>query len=179
MSLGSAHSLILVSPLQSVRCGRRASTNGFRSRLVCQSIPKAPDTLRQRLRHHLLGVEAPCHFLHCHGYVGIGDCFDTPRFAVETITHWWQCEGYQRYRRAKRLLILADAGGSNSCRSRVWKARLQEQLCDTCGLAVTVCRYPSGCSKWNPIQHRLFSHISLNLAGKPLWVHLNLVTFAP
>jgi hypothetical protein len=103
-----------------------------------------------------------------HGYVGIGDCFDTPRFAVETISQWWRCEGCQRYPQAKRLLILADAGGSNSCRSRVWKAQLQEQLCDACGLAVTVCHYPSGCSKWNPIEHRLFSHISLNWAGKPL-----------
>jgi len=75
-----------------------------------------------------------------HGYVGIGDCFDTPRFAVETITDWWQCEGHQRYPKAKRLLILADAGGSNSCRSRVWKARLQEMLCDAWGLTVTAVR---------------------------------------
>lgn len=103
-----------------------------------------------------------------HGYVGVGDCFDTPRFAVETIRDWWGYEGYRDYRQAKRLLILADAGGSNSCRSRVWKAQLQEQLCDGCGLDVTVCHYPSGCSKWNPIEHRLFSQISLNWAGKPL-----------
>jgi hypothetical protein len=100
--------------------------------------------------------------------VGVGDCFDTPRFAVETIRDWWGREGYRHYPKAKRLLILADAGGSNSCRSRVWKAQLQEQLCDECGLAVTVCHYPSGCSKWNPIEHRLFSQISLNWAGKPL-----------
>lgn len=103
-----------------------------------------------------------------HGYVAIGDCFDTPGFAVQTIADWWLYEGRQRYPRAKRLLILADAGGSNSCRSRVWKARLQEMLCDAWGLAVTVCHYPTGCSKWNPIEHRLFSHISLNWAGKPL-----------
>nr|WP_251199596.1 ISAzo13 family transposase [Aromatoleum aromaticum] len=103
-----------------------------------------------------------------HGYVCVGDCFDTPRFAVETIHDWWGCEGYRHYPQAKRLLILADAGGSNSCRSRVWKAQLQEQICDECGLAVTVCHYPSGCSKWNPIEHRLFSQISLNWAGKPL-----------
>ncbi|QTQ33875.1 Putative transposase, Rhodopirellula-type [Aromatoleum bremense] len=103
-----------------------------------------------------------------HGYVGVGDCFDTPRFAVETIRDWWGYEGYRHYPQAKRLLILADAGGSNSCRSRVWKAQLQEQLCDGCGLDVTVCHYPTGCSKWNPIEHRLFSQISLNWAGKPL-----------
>ena len=79
----------------------------------------------------------------------------------------------KRYPQAARLLILADAGGSNSCRSRVWKARLQEQLCDTCGLAVTVCHYPSGCSKWNPIEHRLFSHISLNWASGSLMTRCN------
>ena len=105
------------------------------------------------------------------GYVAVGDCFDTPRFAVEAIADWWQDEGRRQFPAARRLLILADAGGSNSCRSRVWKAQLQEQLCDTWGLDVTVCHYPTGCSKWNPIEHRLFSHIShisLNWAGVPL-----------
>jgi hypothetical protein len=102
------------------------------------------------------------------GYVCVGDCFDIPRFAVDAIGDWWCDEGCRRYRQAHRLLILADAGGSNSCRSRVWKAQLQEQLCDQCGLDVTVCHYPTGCSKWNPIEHRLFSHISLNWAGVPL-----------
>lgn len=103
-----------------------------------------------------------------HGYVCVGDCFDTPRFAVEAIRDWWWTEGYRRFRKAHQLLILADAGGSNSCRSRVWKTQLQRQLCDDGGLEVTVCHYPVGCSKWNPIEHRLFSHISLNWAGKPL-----------
>jgi hypothetical protein len=102
-----------------------------------------------------------------HGYVGIGDCFDTPGFAARTITDWWQSEGRQRYPRAKRLLILADASGSNSCRSRVWKSRLQAMLCDAWGLTVTVCHYPSGCSKCNPIEHRLFSHISLTGRADP------------
>jgi Rhodopirellula transposase DDE domain len=102
------------------------------------------------------------------GYVCVGDCFDTPRFAVDCIAEWWLFEGQKRFPRAKRLLILADAGGSNSCRSRVWKVQLQEQLCEDERLTVTVCHYPSGCSKWNPIEHRLFSHISLNWAGKPL-----------
>ncbi len=66
------------------------------------------------------------------------------------------------------MLILADAGGSNGCRPRLWKQQVQEQLSDGLGLRVTVCHYPTGCSKWNPIEHRLFSHISLNWAGKPL-----------
>lgn len=101
------------------------------------------------------------------GYVCVGDCFDTPRFAVDAIADWWYGHGCGHYRDAHRLLILADAGGSNGYRSRVWKARLQE-LCDTCGFPITVCHYPPGCSKWNPIEHRLFSHISLNWAGVPL-----------
>jgi hypothetical protein len=102
------------------------------------------------------------------GFVCVGDCFDTPRFAVEAINDWWQLEGCRQFPRARRLLILADAGGSNSCRSRVWKAQLQEQIADACELEVTVCHYPTGCSKWNPIEHRLFSQISVNWAGVPL-----------
>lgn len=102
------------------------------------------------------------------GYVCVGDCFDTPRFAVEAMTDWWRDEGQARFPQAERLLILADAGGSNSCRSRVWKAQVQAQLCDAYGLTVTVCHYPTGCSKWNPIGHRLSSQISLNWAGVPL-----------
>jgi hypothetical protein len=105
---------------------------------------------------------------HNRGYVRVGDCFDTPRFAVQAIEGWWSSEGARLFPEAERLLILADAGGSNSCRSRVWKAQLQEQLADAWGLEVTVCHYPSGCSKWHPIEHRLFSHISLNWAGTPL-----------
>lgn len=101
------------------------------------------------------------------GYVCVGDCFDTPRFAVDAIADWWCGHGCRHYRDAQRLLILADAGGSNSYRSRVWKAQLQE-LCDACRFPITVCHYPPGCSKWNPIEHRLFSHISLNWAGVPL-----------
>jgi hypothetical protein len=102
------------------------------------------------------------------GYVCVGDGFDTPRFAVESIVSWWRDEGQASYQGARRLLILADGGGSNGYRSRVWKAQLQEQLSDACGLAVTVCHYPRGCSKWNPIEHRLFSQISRNWAGVPL-----------
>lgn len=102
------------------------------------------------------------------GYVSVGDCFDTPRFAVESIEHWWRDEGLKQFPRAERLLILADAGGSNSSRSRVWKAQLQEKLCDAFGLEVTVAHYPTGSSKWNPVEHRLFSFISMNWAGKPL-----------
>lgn len=102
------------------------------------------------------------------GYVRVGTSADTPQFAVEAIRAWWETEGRVAYGTADRLLILADGGGSNSYRSRVWKQQLQEQLCDQFGLTVTVCHYPTGCSKWNPVEHRLFGPISLNWAGHPL-----------
>jgi hypothetical protein len=102
------------------------------------------------------------------GSVYVGSSADTPEFAVTALARWWEEEGRQRFPGAKGLLILADAGGSNGARSRSFKLHLQEQLSDRYGLSVTVCHYPTGCSKWNPIEHRLFSQISLNWAGKPL-----------
>lgn len=102
------------------------------------------------------------------GYVYVGNSADTPQFAVDCIVRWWQTEGCCLYSSARRLLILADAGGSNGCRPRLWKQQLQEQLADALGLEVTVCHYPTGTSKWNPIEHRLFGPISANWAGKPL-----------
>jgi len=102
------------------------------------------------------------------GSVYVGVSADTPQFAVDSITSWWQDEGETRYPHADQLLILADSGGSNSYRSRVWKQQIQAQLSDQFGLKVTVCHYPTGCSRWNPIEYRLFSHISLNWMGKPL-----------
>ena len=77
-------------------------------------------------------------------------------------------QGQRRYPHATDLLILADCGGANGYRSRVWKYRLKQHLCDAHGLTVTVCHYPPGASKWNPIEHRLFSEISKNWAGEPL-----------
>jgi Rhodopirellula transposase DDE domain len=105
---------------------------------------------------------------HNRGTVYVGQSADTPRFAVEMVARWWGDEGQAAFPTASELLILADSGGSNSARSRVWKQQLQEQLCDRYGLAVTVCHYPTGCSKWNPIEHRLFGPISLTWAGHPL-----------
>lgn len=105
---------------------------------------------------------------HNRGTVYVGQSADTPRFAVAMIARWWADEGQAAFPAASELLILADGGGSNSARSRVWKRQLQEQLCDRYGLAVTVCHYPTGCSKWNPIEHRLFGPISTTWAGHPL-----------
>jgi hypothetical protein len=105
---------------------------------------------------------------HNHGTVYVGSSGDTAQFAVDVIARWWTERGRTVFGAADQLLILADAGGSNGCRPRLWKQQVQSQLSDQLGLAVTVCHYPTGCSKWNPIEHRLFSQISLNWAGKPL-----------
>lgn len=102
------------------------------------------------------------------GSVYVGTSADTPEFAVTALVRWWEDEGQHRFPNARELLILADAGGSNGSRSRSFKFQLQEQLSDRYGFSVTVCHYPTGCSKWNPIEHRLFSQMSLNWAGKPL-----------
>jgi hypothetical protein len=102
------------------------------------------------------------------GYVWVGTSGDTPAFAVTAVKHWWLYAGQHVYPDATSLLVLADGGGSNGHRCRAWKHRLQTELCDNLGLAVTVCHYPTRCSKYNPIERRLFSHISMNWAGKPL-----------
>jgi hypothetical protein len=102
------------------------------------------------------------------GYVVVGMSHNTPEFAVTSIARWWQEDGRVAYPGAKELLILADGGGGNGSRARAWKLNLQEKLCDRFGLTVTVCHYPPGCSKWNPVEHRLFSEISKNWEGKPL-----------
>jgi hypothetical protein len=102
------------------------------------------------------------------GYVVVGTSYNTPEFAVSSIVRWWEAEGASAYPRAHKLLILADCGGGNGSKSRAWKWNLQTALCDRFNLMVTVCHYPTGCSKWNPVEHRLFSQISINWAGKPL-----------
>jgi DDE family transposase len=101
------------------------------------------------------------------GWVSVGIDHDTATFAVRTIGRWWQQMGRPRYPRARSLLITADAGGSNGARVRLWKRELQ-RLADRTGLAITVCHFPPGTSKWNKIEHRLFSYISTNWRGQPL-----------
>jgi hypothetical protein len=101
------------------------------------------------------------------GWVGVGIDHDTAAFAVATIRRWWEQTGRPRYPQAQRLLITADGGGSNGSRTRLWKRELQE-LADETGLAITVCHFPPGTSKWNKIEHRLFAFISQNWRGRPL-----------
>jgi Rhodopirellula transposase DDE domain len=102
------------------------------------------------------------------GYVTVGISCNTSEFAVSCLENWWQFYGRSAYPHADRLLILADGGGGNGYNLRTWKKDLQERLCDASGLTVTVSHYPPGCSKWNPVEYRLFSHISMNWAGQPL-----------
>jgi transposase len=101
------------------------------------------------------------------GWVSVGIDHDTASFAVESIRRWWQHMGQPRYPKAKRLLVTADAGGSNGPRIRLWRVELQ-RLADELRLPITVCHFPPGTSKWNKIEHRLFSFISMNWRGKPL-----------
>lgn len=105
---------------------------------------------------------------HNRGSVYVGQSADTPTFAVDNLLAWCQTELPQRFPGATHLFIEADGGGSNASRSRVFKQQLQEKLADGLGLTVTVCHYPPGTSKWNPIEHRLFSEISKTWAGCPL-----------
>jgi hypothetical protein len=101
------------------------------------------------------------------GWISVGTDHDTATFAVHAIRRWWQTMGTKRYPRAKRLMITADGGGSNGYRVRLWKVELQK-LADEIKLPITVCHLPPGTSKWNKIEHRLFSFISINWRGKPL-----------
>ena len=103
-------------------------------------------------------------------WVSVGVDHDTAAFAVESIRRWWWSMGYAVYPKATRLLITADAGGSNGYRLRLWKLELQK-LADETGLEIAVCHFPPGTSKWNKIEHRLFSAITQNWRGKPLVSH--------
>ena len=105
---------------------------------------------------------------HNAGYIFLGTTADTSEFAVDAIQWWWTTYGQFDYPHAPALLILADGGGSNGYRTRLWKYTLQHGFVNPNGLEVTVCHYPTGASKWNPADHRLFSFISCNWAGQPL-----------
>jgi DDE family transposase len=104
------------------------------------------------------------------GWVSVGTDHDTAAFAVQTIRTWWQKAGQPAYPDAARLLICADGGGSNGYRTRLWKTELAALAAET-GLQITVCHFPPGTSKWNKIEHRLFSQISMNWRGRPLTSH--------
>ena len=104
------------------------------------------------------------------GWVNVGQDHDTASFAVESLRRWWRGDGAQAYPEADQLLISCDSGGSNGYRVRAWKHELHRFASES-GLAITVCHLPPGTSKWNKIEHRLFSHISMNWRGRPLTSH--------
>jgi hypothetical protein len=104
------------------------------------------------------------------GWVNVGTDHDTAAFAVESVRRWWNAAGRGGYPHARRLLITADAGGSNGYRTRAWKTELAALAAES-GLEITVCHFPPGTSKWNKIEHRLFSHITMNWRGRPLASH--------
>lgn len=112
------------------------------------------------------------------GWINIGISSDTAEFAVDSIRYWWNKIGKKKYANVRKILICADAGGSNSYRSRLWKKELQE-FSDKEAIKISVCHFPPGTSKWNKIEHRLFSFISINWRGKPLTTYqtiINLIT---
>ena len=101
------------------------------------------------------------------GFVNIGTNYDTSAFAVHSVEQWWSLTGKSRYPQAKKIMITADGGGSNGYKRRLWKSELQ-RFADESGLEISVCHFPPGTSKWNKVEHRLFSRISLNWRGIPL-----------
>ncbi len=104
------------------------------------------------------------------GWVSVGIDHDTAYFATATLRRWWEAMGIVAYRKAKKLLVAADGGGSNSSRSRLWKVAVQE-LAQAIGLKISICHFPPGTSKWNKIEHRMFNHITQNWRGQPLTSH--------
>ena len=107
-------------------------------------------------------------------FVNLGTDHDTPAFAAQSIRSWWHTMGQEAYPTATELLITADCGGSNGARPKLWKVELQ-RFADESGLTITVCHFPPGTSKWNKIEHRLFSHITRNWRGRPLINHETIV----
>jgi hypothetical protein len=111
------------------------------------------------------------------GWMEVGSDHDTAAFAVNAIRRWWQTMGAERYPKAKRLMITADAGGSNGYRNKLWKVELAKLAAET-GLTIAVSHYPPGTSKWNKVEHRLFSFVAINWRGRPLTSYRTIVELA-
>ena len=157
-------------PIISVDTKKKELIGLFKNRgqLWCREAKKVKD---HDFRSEALGIAAPYGIYDVglnFGVVVVGKSADTPEFAVNSIATWWLSHGSHQYPNSKRLLILADSGGSNGARPRAFKKFLQERIANQYGLEISVCHYPTGASKWNPIEHRMFSEISKNWAGHPL-----------
>lgn len=122
-------------------------------------------------RSQAIGIAAPYGIfepVYNLGTVVVGNSYDTPEFAVNCIDLWFNTFAQKRYQNVKELLILCDGGGSNGSRSRLWKYYLHQKICKKYGIGIRVCHYPTGASKWNPVEHRLFGPITNNWQGRPL-----------
>lgn len=157
-------------PIVSIDCKNKEMVGNFKNEGTAWK--RTPELVRDHdFRSEAEGMAIPFGIYdtqaNC-GTVFVGMSHDTPTFAVDNLVRWWEWEGRHRYSGASELLVLADSGGSCSPRYRAFKYGLQTRLADPYRLNVTVCHYPSGASKWNPIEHRLFSEISKNWKGQPL-----------
>jgi Rhodopirellula transposase DDE domain len=157
-------------PVISVDTKKRELVGNFKNAGRLWSLESTP-VKDHDFRSEALGMANPYgifDLLANEGSVFVGTSHDTPEFAASNVAQWWRLIGRRNYSDAAQLLILADSGGSNGARVRSWKYALQERVVDRFDLEVTVCHYPTGASKWNPIEHRLFSEISKHWAGQPL-----------
>jgi hypothetical protein len=156
-------------PIVSIDTKKKEMVGNFKNRGTAWQ--RTPELVNDHdFRSHAEGMATPYGVYDVRanrGAVFVGTSYDTPDFAVDNLVRWWDAEGRDRYPGATELLVLADSGGSNGPRSRVFKYGLQTRLCDAHGIRATLCHYPAGASKWNPIEHRLFSEISKNWAGCP------------
>ena len=158
-------------PILSVDCKKRELIGGFRANgsAWCKGAIQVNEHSFASLASCVATPYGVYDIARNHGYVCVGTSRATPSFAVASLRRWWTETGQGAYPTATHILLLADGGGSNGYRCRAWKANLQSMLCDKFGLTITVCHYPPRCSKYNPIERRLFSHISMNWTGKPLY----------
>lgn len=158
-------------PVISVDTKKRELVGKFKNQGRTWRKQKNPEQVEDHdYRSRAKGVAIPYGAFDIHrneGFVNVGMTRDTAEFAVNSIKQWWNHLGKKHYPKATKLLICADGGGSNGSRSRLWKLSLQN-LAQQTGLSITVCHYPPGTSKWNKIEHRMFSYISINWRGRPL-----------
>lgn len=157
-------------PIISVDAKKRELIGNFKNAGVAWR-QEARETLDHDFRSDAEGIGIPYGLydpVADRGFVVVGTSRGTAQFAVDCLSTWWRMEGRIRYPDSKHLLVLADGGGGNGSRCTVWMARLQQKVCDRYGITVTVCHYPPGASKWNPVEHFLFNNISSNWEGEPL-----------
>ena len=175
----STHTILRRSPLISVDTKKKELVGQFKN--GGETWNREPVLVRDHdFRSEAEGMAVPYgiyDLLSNRGTLFVGTSYDTPEFAADSIEKWWRLEGRRRYSGADHIAILADAGGSNGPTCRAWKHGLYQRLCERHGLTVTVAHYPSGASKWNPIEHRLFSEISKSWAGRPLDSYQTIVNY--